>query len=1446
MSRTVGSSENGAFDGAPVIEVEGHSSIVLDGSFLFSADFVRLGDDLLLRGEDGSEILLPDYFDQGTPPALETAEGARLQPATVEALAAPETVQGYAQAGALQLGQPIGEVSLLNGTARVQRPDGTRTDLHEGDPIFQGDVVSTGVGSELGIAFVDDTVFSLSANARMIINELIYNPGSTANSMGVSLIQGTFVFVTGQVAPNGGMLVDTPVGTIGIRGTTVGVEIATFGGRTIIANLTNPDTGETGSFLFSNNVGDALFSLANHYLEIRSANVAPGVPSIAAAQAIFNAFGRALNTAVSIQRQLFQQQQDDPTDEQEGQLEGQPLQAIQEAGLTQDQLDALLNAPVIETATGPQNGGTSVPGSGSGVGGSLQFESITNNGGGNGTLGGSLGGGSETLPPVGDAGTPPPPPSGSLPGEDDDDDAPPPPPPSDETPPAAAPTLVNNSLAIVEGGTTVLSADNLSASDADSDPEDLVFTVSEVTGGRFELVSNPGVAITSFTQAQVNAGAVQFVDDDDGEAPAYNVSVSDGGSATPPTAGSVSLVDPNSDPDAVDDDVTATEDSLFYGDAFADNGAGTDSDPDGDDLMVTAVNGSAAPGSLVQLSSGATVRMYSSGTFEYNAGDAFDYLGEGESATDTFTYTVSDGNGGTDTATVTVTVIGVNDAPQVTTGQGVVAPDTSVLITTAILSASDPDHSDPSEITFTVSDLVDGEVQLDGVTTTSFTLADVLAGLVTFVHNGGDNATAGFSVVAEDPEGASSIPTAVSLTVTSGFVWTNAAGNGDWNDPANWLENVVPPAGASVTVPNVGQATFSAGTLLLDSLDLTGGTLEVAGGVLSTGTVSGEGGVLVVDGGEFNVISQGDPTLAIGTGEGTLANAAVENGGEVSIVGNQALLAVGGGSNSEVPVAILTISSGGQVLVDGQGGGATVQISGTADSLGAIFVTGDGSALTVEGSAAGIEVGTNGLGELLVDDGGFVSAMYLEIGSFAEGVGVVSVGTGDEVSGARSELRIAGAFTEGGGAYVQVGGEGDGVLQVLNGALMTLESAGFDPSLVIGAGPNSVGSVAVIGTGSQLIVSNGGNASPGNQPSIVIGREGDGSLTVWEGGQVVNAANGYTFVGLEAGGSGSLLVGTDDVAGSLFDAGAALVIGAGYNFGQNEILFDAGGTGSVIVGAGGTLRAGAAQGDNVDDIFIGAGGSLTIQNGGTVIGDIRNEGGSLINGNSPGIANFGGDFAMSGGTMEVELGGLDQGSFDLYQVAGTAELNGGTIEFVILEGYAPEAGDSFAFLTAGDLDADPAMLSFVFRGVGEDFDFTVAFDGNSAEVTVLNGAGAGDSVVFLGSAGNDNFAGGVGDDRLDGGLGSDTLTGGAGADLFVLRGNAGGEGLDAADLITDFELGADALGLAGGLTAADLTVGATADGDAAIQVQSTGAYLAVLKGVSAGDIDLEQITAAVA
>src|SRR5690606_1480114 len=169
------------------------------------------------------------------------------------------------------------------------------------------------------------------------------------------------------------------------------------------------------------------------------------------------------------------------------------------------------------------------------------------------------------------------------------------------------------------------------------------------------------------------------------------------------------------------------------------------------------------------------------------------------------------------------------------------------------------------------------------------------------------------------------------------------------------------------------------------------------------------------------------------------------------------------------------------------------------------------------------------------------TALSLEVGRGADGVGVVAVGAEGDSAGNRSELRIAGQFTEGGGVFAVVGGEGLGAITVTDGALLSIVSAGSDPRLIIGGSAGGSGTGLVSGTGSELILDNDGNNRPVNRLFSAIGTVGKGALGVLEAGQVLNVANGYTFVGLQPGSTGNLVVGGDSVPGSLFDAGAVLV-----------------------------------------------------------------------------------------------------------------------------------------------------------------------------------------------------------------------------------------------------------------------------------------------------------------
>ncbi|MEP1587141.1 MAG: tandem-95 repeat protein [Tateyamaria sp.] len=124
----------------------------------------------------------------------------------------------------------------------------------------------------------------------------------------------------------------------------------------------------------------------------------------------------------------------------------------------------------------------------------------------------------------------------------------------------------------------------------------------------------------------------------------------------------------NRGPDATNNVYNVSEDEAFGdvdGNAITeDTGAGVDSDPDGDDLTVVAVGGTAAGvGGQVAGDNGGLFTVNADGTVDFSANDDFDFLAPGESTLTSVQYTVDDGNGGQDTALVRFYVTGTNDGP---------------------------------------------------------------------------------------------------------------------------------------------------------------------------------------------------------------------------------------------------------------------------------------------------------------------------------------------------------------------------------------------------------------------------------------------------------------------------------------------------------------------------------------------------------------------------------------------------------------------------------------------------------------------------------------------------------------------------------------------------------------------------------------------------------------
>ena len=131
--------------------------------------------------------------------------------------------------------KPIGKVSDTTGAVTVEHssaivvqanlPPGGAGRVKAEDSVYRGDMIQTGADGALGIIFADGTSFRVSANARMELNEFVYDPNGSANSTLINLSKGSFTFLAGAIAKSGNMKVATPVGTMGIRGTAPHIEI---------------------------------------------------------------------------------------------------------------------------------------------------------------------------------------------------------------------------------------------------------------------------------------------------------------------------------------------------------------------------------------------------------------------------------------------------------------------------------------------------------------------------------------------------------------------------------------------------------------------------------------------------------------------------------------------------------------------------------------------------------------------------------------------------------------------------------------------------------------------------------------------------------------------------------------------------------------------------------------------------------------------------------------------------------------------------------------------------------------------------------------------------------------------------------------------------------------------------------------------------------------------
>lgn len=119
-----------------------------------------------------------------------------------------------------QAAEPIGVVKLVTGDAQVIT-EGKSLKAKIGSPVYEGSVLKTAGGSSMGVSFKDDTVMSFGPNTELVVDQYLFNPAQGKLKLNAKLAKGSLNYVSGVIAkmqPEA-VSVNTPVGTIGVRGT---------------------------------------------------------------------------------------------------------------------------------------------------------------------------------------------------------------------------------------------------------------------------------------------------------------------------------------------------------------------------------------------------------------------------------------------------------------------------------------------------------------------------------------------------------------------------------------------------------------------------------------------------------------------------------------------------------------------------------------------------------------------------------------------------------------------------------------------------------------------------------------------------------------------------------------------------------------------------------------------------------------------------------------------------------------------------------------------------------------------------------------------------------------------------------------------------------------------------------------------------------------------------
>jgi hypothetical protein len=121
-------------------------------------------------------------------------------------------------AGGPSLAERAGVATAVNTETRGTPPGDQTRQIVLGQDVLHNEVIETDAAGQAQLLMLDRTALTIGPNSSLVIDRFIYDPGTGAGELSLTLRRGLLRFTGGETSKKQAVGIHTPVATIGIRG----------------------------------------------------------------------------------------------------------------------------------------------------------------------------------------------------------------------------------------------------------------------------------------------------------------------------------------------------------------------------------------------------------------------------------------------------------------------------------------------------------------------------------------------------------------------------------------------------------------------------------------------------------------------------------------------------------------------------------------------------------------------------------------------------------------------------------------------------------------------------------------------------------------------------------------------------------------------------------------------------------------------------------------------------------------------------------------------------------------------------------------------------------------------------------------------------------------------------------------------------------------------------